>query len=124
MVNGTDTAITTDLDCDSHDDILWYGPGAERDVLWRGGHDRRFRDAPMSVSGHYVPATGDFDGDGCGDVLWYGPGTAPDSLWYGGPTVSSVPVVVDGEGLHPVVGDLDGDQLGRASGGERECTHV
>src|SRR3546814_10631533 len=86
-----------------------YGPGAERDLLWRGGPDRRFRDAPLSVSGHYVPVTGDFDGDGCGDVLWYGPGTAPDSIWYGGPTVSSVPVVVDGEGFHPVVGDLDGD---------------
>src|SRR3546814_11777393 len=79
-----------------------YGPGAERDLLWRGGPDRRFRDAPLSVSGHHVPVTGDFDGDGCGDVLWYGPGTAPDSIWYGGPPLSSVPVVVHGVGVHTV----------------------
>ena len=123
-VNGSYQPIVTDLDCDGHDDLLWYGPGAGRDVLWRGGADRRFAPRSVSVSGHYIARSGDFDGDGCGDVLWYAPDTDADFVWYGGPQVDSRQVVVDGRGYAPEVGDLDGDGaddvLWHAAGTERD----
>jgi beta-lactamase class A len=108
-VQGRYRASVSDLDCDGHDDLLWYGPGARGDRRWAGHADRRFRDRAMSVSGEYTPVAGDFDGDGCGDVLWYGAGSRPDFVWSGGGSVSSAPLSVNGSGYVPRRGDFDAD---------------
>lgn len=71
----TDTVpLVADFDGDGRDDLLWYGPGAKDDHLWRGRPSRAFVGSPVTVHGSYLPLVGDFDGDRRGDVLWYGPG--------------------------------------------------
>jgi len=78
---GVRTALSGDFDGDGLDDLLTYGPGAERDELWFGQHGQSMRKVSVSISGQYQPVAGDFDGDGRSEILWYAPGSDADYVW-------------------------------------------
>ena len=83
--------LVGDFNGNGHADILWYGPGANRDVLWFGKTDGVFSGYPATVRGHYEPLLGDFNGDRRGDIFWYGPGANYDVVWYGRSRAASPP---------------------------------
>lgn len=83
-VDGDYTPIPGDFNGDRIDDVLWYGPGRDRDFLWQGTIYGRFVGRSITVNGTYTPVAGDFDDDGRDDIFWYGPGSeAGDQVWYG-----------------------------------------
>jgi hypothetical protein len=101
--------LVGDFDGNGSDDIFWYRPGPEADVIWFGvGAGRNFGVVARPVGGTYTPLVGDFDGNGVDDVFWYAPGTAADSVWFfdraGRPTPK--PFTVNGN-YRPVVGWFD-----------------
>ena len=94
------------------DDILWYQPGPQEEVLTRTNGDITSSRARVpSVNGTYQPLVGHFgDDDGKEDILWYAPGKANDSLWdfNADGSITKIPVRIDGTYL-PVLGNFDRD---------------
>ena len=66
------TPVTGDFDGNGTMDVLWYGPGAARDYLWRGTWARSFIGVSVKVNGTYSPVVGDFGRDGPEDIYWHG----------------------------------------------------
>ena len=67
-----------DVDGGGRDDIVWYGPGAASDGLWRARGDGTFTTSKPTIGLDAVGIAVDGDGDGLQDLLWYGAGPAPD----------------------------------------------
>lgn len=65
------------------DDILWYAPGPNPDLMWGSRGDGSFAKTKLSrpVNGLYLPLVGDFAGDARDDIFWYGPGGYADAMW-------------------------------------------
>jgi hypothetical protein len=106
--------VVGDFNADGADDILWYGPGAQRDEIWIGGswsHGETPATVALSVNGDYRPVAGDFDGDGGDDLLWYAQGESEDTLWEFGPgfAITRSHPVLRGVGYEPFAGDFDHD---------------
>lgn len=107
--------IAGDFNGDGFGDILWWGEGSSRDVLWRGRADASFARFDIAVGfNDYRLGVGDFDGDGKDDIIWHAPGSSPEVVWLGRRTQ---PAFALGPGtpnnlapaFTPVVGDFDGD---------------
>jgi glycerophosphoryl diester phosphodiesterase len=102
--------VLGDFDGDGRGDLLWYGPGGDPDVLWRGRRGGRFAARTLAVRGDYRPLAGDFNGDGARDVVWYQPGPGADVVWFGhGNGRFSARRVQAPDGAEPFGGDFDGD---------------
>lgn len=72
-VSGYFYPIVGDFGGDSHDDILWYGFGSDRDYLWTfTDFGSRTSTEVGPVSGSYWPVAGQFTQDDRDDILWYG----------------------------------------------------
>jgi hypothetical protein len=74
--------VKGDFNGDDRDDIFWYRPGADSDVLWIADGHPASRHWFLPVDGFYRPFTGDFNGDMISDIFWYAPGKEDDVLWY------------------------------------------
>lgn len=103
------TPIIGDFNGDGRDDVLFYRPGAGRDVLALS-QGTGYQTRTVTVSGRYRPLAGDLNGDGFDDIFWYGPGAVADSVWLFGPggTYRSRPMTVSGH-YRPSIGDRDGN---------------
>lgn len=85
-ISGNYLPATGDFDGNGQADVLFYGPGAQRDSIWftqgtatgSTGH----RSSVFDVNGTYVPFTGNFTGTEQRDeLLYYASGGAFDHLW-------------------------------------------
>jgi len=102
------------------DQVIFYGPGAEKDVLWdpqSGGL------VPLEYSDFAYPLPGRYRGFGGGgsDILWYQPENGTIEVWqwldYGGPydflrqgpADASLLGLRPGADYVPLLGDFDGD---------------
>jgi hypothetical protein len=104
---------------DSYDDLFFFSPGPEPDILYdfKGAmHDGAVPEVHLyDIQGAYQPFVGDFTGsDSRDDIFWYRPGTASDMIWnftlgdgIGAPEYTVVPVQVSGT-YRPVVGKFVG----------------
>jgi len=109
-VRGHYLPLGGDFDGDGRADVLWYGPGGDPDVLWRGRRGGRFTARKLTVRSDYRPLAGDFNGDGARDVVWYQPGPGADVVWFGhGNGRFSARRVQAPDGADPFGGDFDGD---------------
>lgn len=106
-VDGTYEPLSGDFNGDGRDDVLWYGRGRGRDMLWTARADQQFTSMLLSVKGVYEPLVGDFDGNGSDDVFWYGPGAYQDRLWLGSPSGFRDRVESVHGTYRPAVGDFD-----------------
>ena len=106
---------SADFNGNGNDDIFWYGPGADSDLLWSGSKTKgNFAETSVNINGDYTPISGDFNGDGNSDIFWYGPGSGSDVIWFGTGTkgsFTSTSKSVSGN-YTPVSGDFNGDGEG------------
>lgn len=110
-IGGDRVPISGDFDGDLRDDVLFYGPGAQHDVLWMSTGPAFTEGIAVDVDGDYRPVSGDFNGDGRDDILWYARGAATDWLWYGRADGFSAVRVVAGGSYRPFTGDFNGDRV-------------
>lgn len=81
-IGGTFQPLVGDFDGDGCDDVIWYGPGADTDVIWYFAPDGSHVSMPLTIGGTYQPIVGDFDAVPATDeVFWYGPGATAESIW-------------------------------------------
>jgi hypothetical protein len=107
--------VVGDFDGNGRDDILFYGPGSDADLLWWSelGVRGAVTAASLSIKGTaYRPEVGDVNGDGKDDVFWYQPGPGADPLW-GWPLgrISSDRVLSVGGAYVPHIGRYTDDGL-------------
>ena len=90
--------VAGDFTGDGRDDVYWYQPGEDNDILWTSyGTIGDFATSSNNDAGNYfLPVAGDFNDDGLADIFWYGEGGAFDSVWYwnenGGVSSANKPV--------------------------------
>lgn len=79
--------IPADFDGDGFGDVLAYGFGSRRDVIWWGRSDGTYDHQDVAVNGSYRITAVDADGDGRDDLAFFfaGSGTPPAriALWRG-----------------------------------------
>jgi alpha-tubulin suppressor-like RCC1 family protein len=101
-----------------HEDLLFYRPGTNSDVIWVGNGTSTFTTSPVTINGTYAPIVGTFDDTTTApdttDIFWYAPGTAKDYVWMNtGSGFTSTPQTVNGKNYKPVV-------LAAADGGQSD----
>jgi hypothetical protein len=78
--------VPGNFDGDTDVDLVWYGPGAETDRLWRNQGGGAFAGSALSIGGSYVPSVADFDSSDCADcddIFWYRTSPGTDPYWTG-----------------------------------------
>jgi alpha-tubulin suppressor-like RCC1 family protein len=91
-----------------HEDLLFYRPGTNSDVIWVGNGTSTFTTSSVTINGTYAPIVGTFDDTTTApdttDIFWYAPGTAKDYVWMNtGSGFISTPQTVNGKNYKPVV---------------------
>jgi hypothetical protein len=110
-VLSTNLAVPLDATGDGKEDVLWYGAGAAKDLLWVGHGGGSFASTSLTISGGYHDVLpGDIDGDGDDDVVVYNRSTGAGYLMRSrGDGTFSISSIGMGVGRIPFLLDADGD---------------
>jgi RHS repeat-associated protein len=107
-----------DFDGDGIDDVLWWTPDTDDEVISWGSSTRGRVGADSTTYTFDTPherLIADFDGDGNDDIFYYGTSTIPDEIWFfdgRGVNDYSVRTISVNGTYRPVAGDFDGDGFG------------